>query len=200
MPKFLPYDTTQNLLIPINLSEQLVPGTFEYTLNYLVGHELDTSIFHDHYRNDDNGRPAYDPAMLLKVVLFAYSRGITSSRQIARACRENLVFMALSADSQPHFTTIADFISRMHQPVGLLFLQLMKDKIDSPEGRRIYSKRLGTAEPPFGHMQEMGLTRFSLRGGEKVNGQWRLMCSLHNLKKIHRYGGEKLNSRMAKAV
>ena len=77
-------------------------------------------------------------------------------------------------------------------------LQQMKDKIDSPEGRRIYSKRLGTAEPPFGHMQEMGLTRFSLRGQDKVNGQWRLMCSLHNLKKIHRYGGEKLISKMAK--
>ena len=87
MPKFLPYNTNQNLMIPVNLSEQLVPGTFEYTLNYLVDHEMDVSIFYDHYRNDDNGRPAYDPAMLLKVVLFAYSRGITSSRQIARACR-----------------------------------------------------------------------------------------------------------------
>ncbi|MCW7552736.1 transposase [Endozoicomonas gorgoniicola] len=125
MPKFLPYNTNQNLMIPVNLSEQLVPGTFEYSLNYLVDHEMDTSIFYDHYKNDDSGRPAYDPAMLLKVVLFAYSRGITSSRQIARACQKNVVFMALSADSQPHFTTIADFISRMHQPVGLLFLQIL---------------------------------------------------------------------------
>ena len=76
----------------------------------------------------------------------------------------------------------------------------MKDKIDSPEGRRTYSKRLGTAEPPFGHIQEMGLTGFTLRGWEKVNGQWRLMCSLHNLKKIHRYGGELLAKKEAKVA
>ena len=124
VPKFLPYDTTQNLLIPVNFSEQRVPDTFEYTLNYLVDHELNTSIFHDHYHNDKNGRPAYGQAMLLKVVLFAYLRSITSSRQIARDCKENVVFMTLSAGSQPHLTTIADFIGRMHQPVGLLFLQI----------------------------------------------------------------------------
>ena len=120
-----PYDTSQNLLLPINLAEQLVPGTFEHTLNYLVDHEIDTSIFHEHYNNEQTGRLAYDPAMLLKVVLFAYSRGITSSRKIEKACRENVVFMALSADSQPHFTTIADFISRMYRPVGELFLQIL---------------------------------------------------------------------------
>ena len=114
MPKFLQYDTTQNLPIPVNLSEQRVPGTFEYTLNYLVDHKLDTSIFHDHNHNDKNGRPAYDPAMLLKVVLFAYSGSITSSRQITQACKENVVFMALSADSQRHLTTITGFIGRMH--------------------------------------------------------------------------------------
>ena len=120
-----PYDTSQNLLLPINLAEQLVPGTFEHTLNYLVNHEIDPSLFHEHYNNDQTGRLGYDPAMLLKVVLFAYSRGITSSRKIEKACRENVVFMALSADSQPHFTTIADFISRMYRPVGELFLQIL---------------------------------------------------------------------------
>ena len=52
MPRFKPYDTSQNLLLPINLAEQLVPGTFEHTLNYLVDHEIDTSIFHEHYNNE----------------------------------------------------------------------------------------------------------------------------------------------------
>jgi glutaconyl-CoA decarboxylase len=55
--------------------------------------------------------PAYDPKILLKIILFAYSRGVVSSRKIERACRENVIFMALSTDSRPHFTTIADFIS-----------------------------------------------------------------------------------------
>ena len=78
-------------------------------------------------------------------------------------------------------------------------VQMMKDKIDSPPGKRIYGKRLAVAEPPFAHMQEMGLTKLTLRGRQKVNGQWQLMCALHNLKKIRGYGGEKLLKRMSKA-
>lgn len=77
------------------------PGTFEHTLSYLIDHELDLSIFDHRYDNDDTGRPAYDPALLLKIVLYAYARGIVSSRQIERCCRENVIFMALSADTQP---------------------------------------------------------------------------------------------------
>ena len=79
-------------------------------------------------------------------------------------------------------------------------LQIMKDKIDSPSGKRVYSKRLGVAEPPFGHMQEMGLTELTLRGKPKVNGQWKLMCAVHNLKKVHSYGGEQLQKRIQKKV
>ena len=86
MPRFKPYDTSQNLLLPINLAEQLVPCAFEHTLSYLVNHEIDTLIFHEHYNNEQTGCLAYDRAMLLKVVLFTYSLGITSSRKIEKAC------------------------------------------------------------------------------------------------------------------
>ena len=74
----------------------------------------------------------------------------------------------------------------------------MKDKIDSPAGKRIYSKRLAVAEPPFAHMDNMGLSKLTLRGRTKVNGQWQLICALHNLKKIHSVGGAHLQRRMAK--
>jgi hypothetical protein len=97
----------------------------EFSLNYLIDHELDTRIFHDHYKNDDMGCLAYDPALLLKIVLLAYSRGVTSSRKIEQLCRENVVFMALSANTQPHFTTIADFISRSTEEISQLFLQVL---------------------------------------------------------------------------
>ena len=96
-------------MIPIDLSEQLQPGTFEFALNQIVD-ELDLSVFLHRFHNNHPGAPAYDPAILLKIILFAYSPGITSSRLIARACRENVVFIALAADSHPHFTTIASFI------------------------------------------------------------------------------------------
>jgi len=68
-------------------------------------------------------------------------------------------------------------------------IEKMKEKIDSASGRHIYSQRLGTVEPVFGHITEaIGIKRFSLRGKKKVNAQWRLMGLIHNLFKIHRYG------------
>jgi transposase len=111
-------------LLPVDLKSQLQPGTFEFALNEIVD-ELDLSIFDHRFHNDETGAPAYDPAILLKIVLFAYSRGITSSRQIERACRENVVFMALSADSRPHFTTIAEFVSSMKEEISPLFRNVL---------------------------------------------------------------------------
>jgi len=59
----------------------------------------------------------------------------------------------------------------------------------SPQGRHVYSQRLGTVEPVFGHITDaIGIKRFTLRGKKKVDGQWKLMMALHNLLKIHRYG------------
>ena len=87
--------------------------------------KLDLTIFHTRYKNDDNGHLAYDPAILLKIVLLAYSRGITSSRQMERLCRENVLFMAISADSQPNFTTLAEFISSSKKEIAQLFGQVL---------------------------------------------------------------------------
>lgn len=125
MARYKNYNYDQSKLIPINFSDQILPGTFEYTLNYLVDQELDLSVFEARYKNDDSGSPAYDPAILLKIVLAAYSRGFTSSRSIGQLCRENVIFMALSADSQPHFTTIASFVSNMSDVIQPLFLQVL---------------------------------------------------------------------------
>ncbi|WP_457572118.1 IS1182 family transposase, partial [Desulfovulcanus sp.] len=111
--------------ISIHFSKQILPGTFEYTLSHLIDHELDLSIFNDRFKNDDTGAPAYDPRILLKIIFYAYSRGIVSSRKIARACRENVIFMALSADTRPHFTTIANFISSMDKEIVQLFLEVL---------------------------------------------------------------------------
>jgi hypothetical protein len=271
------------------------------------------SVFDDRYKNDDTGAPAFDPRVLLKIILYAYSRGITSSRKIEQACRENIIFMALSADTQPHFTTIADsgfynknnleyvythkidaylpdlgfrkrdprfqaidknkarhrqeqqrtrktqhytsqdfhydaethtcicpagkqlysngrnlnlnsyealrfrgakrdcepcgqrrqcmknpsktvtrqatiFIGRSKQ-APQPYVEHMKHKIDTPQGRFTYSRRIGIVEPVFANIcHTLGLNRFSHRGKKKVNIQWKLYCMVHNLLKIHRYG------------
>jgi Transposase DDE domain len=69
------------------------------------------------------------------------------------------------------------------------FTAKMKRKIDSVEGRLIYNRRLGTAEPVFANIRAaVGLDRFSMRGKRKVNTQWLLFCTVHNLLKVHRYG------------
>jgi transposase len=112
-------------LIPVDYRKQILPRSFEYALNFIVDHHLDLSVFEAVYHNNETGAPAYDPAILLKIVLYAYSRGIISSREIARACEENIIVMALSADTQPHFTTIAAFISGMGKQVEALFTDVL---------------------------------------------------------------------------
>jgi len=80
MAKYIPYDYNQNVMVVINYQDQLQAGTFEHALHYLVTQKLDLSIFDKTFKNDHEGRPAYDPAILLKIILFAYSKGVTFSR------------------------------------------------------------------------------------------------------------------------
>ena len=111
--------------LPIVLDAQLVTGSFEYALDYLIDHEIDLSELDRRYRNDDTGAPAYDPAVMLKIVLLAYSRGVVSSRAIERLCRENVLFMAISGDSAPQFTTIAKFVRELGDEVSAIFAQVL---------------------------------------------------------------------------
>jgi transposase len=96
MAKYKSYSCSQKVLIPVSLEEQLVPGTLEFAIHTLVETRINTSIFDHRYGNDETGRLAYDPKILLKIVLFGYSRGLIYSRQIERACKENVTFMALA--------------------------------------------------------------------------------------------------------
>lgn len=105
MARYKEYSYEQTKLIPLSFQHQILPGTFEYTLNCLIDNEFDLSPFEERYHNDEMGAPAYDPAVLLKIILYAYARGIIFSRQIERCCRENVIFMAPSADTHPHLYT-----------------------------------------------------------------------------------------------
>ena len=111
-------------LLPVDLESQLVPGTFAHAVHHLVD-DLDLAAFDAHFRNDENGAPAHSPALLLKVVLLGYSQGLVSSRRLERACRDNVLFIAISGDAKPHFTTIADFISRSRDAISSVFGQVL---------------------------------------------------------------------------
>ena len=112
-------------MLAVDFDRQVLPGSFEHALCHLIDHELDLQPFHARYQNDDHGAPAFDPAALLKIVLLAYSRGVISSRKIEAACRENMLFIAVSGDSQPHFTTLAAFVSELGDSVAALFAQVL---------------------------------------------------------------------------
>jgi len=69
------------------------------------------------------------------------------------------------------------------------FTDWMKHRVDSPRGKLIYSHRMSVVEPVFGNIgTNKRLNRFSLRGKEKVQGQWQLFCMIHNIEKIKNYG------------
>ena len=125
MAKFKTYDYRQRVLLPVSLEDQLMSGTLEFAIHTLVEKRLDMSIFEGKYCNDETGRAAYDPKILLKVVLLAYSRGLISSRKIEQACRENVVFMALACGQQPDHSTIAAFISSMKDEILPLFRDVL---------------------------------------------------------------------------
>jgi transposase len=125
MAKYKPYTYAQDMLIPVGLKEQIMPGSLEYAIYTLVDERMDMSLFDEKYRNDETGRRAYDPRILLKVVLLGYSRGLTSSRKIEQACHENVVFMALSCGQYPDHSTISTFVSSMKDEILPLFRDVL---------------------------------------------------------------------------
>jgi len=125
MAQYKQCDYSQSIFVPVYLKDQLMPGTLEFAIHTLVEKRMDLSIFDGQYNNDETGRKAYDPKVLLKIVLLAYSRGIISSRQIERACNENIIFMALACGQCPDHSTIAKFVSSMKDQVLPLFRDVL---------------------------------------------------------------------------
>jgi transposase len=124
MPRFKVVDYSPRFL-PVDLSRQLLPGTFEFALHQLLEHELDLSDIESRYCNEEVGASAYEPRILLKIVLLAYARGILSSRGIEAACRDNVQFIALSGDAQPDHSTLARFVSELGGAAGEVFTQVL---------------------------------------------------------------------------
>jgi len=100
MPRYKPIER-HSLMLAVDLDEQIVPGSYAFALDYLVDHELDLAPLDAQFKNDEVGASAYDPRVMLKIVLLAYSQGLISSRVIEQACARNVQFIAISGDSQP---------------------------------------------------------------------------------------------------
>jgi transposase len=125
MARYKYVDKSQGLFITVDLQKQLIPGTFEHTLNELIDKKLDLSIFDQRYKNDETGATAIEPRVLLKIIIYCYSLGIITSRKIARMCETHMVVKALANDIEPHYTTISNFVSTMSGEVEVLFTEIL---------------------------------------------------------------------------
>ncbi len=122
---------------------------------------------------------AYPPALLLKVVLFAYSRGIVSSREIERACREQVTFIALSGDCAPHFTTFAAFVSTLGDEIAPLFGEVLQlcDR-QGLIGREMFAID-GVKLPSNAAKQKSGSRADFLRQAEKMETAAKAILARH---------------------
>jgi transposase len=125
MPRYKPYDYRQGLMVPVTPEEQFLEGSLEYALHHLIEERIDESWFEDLYANDEFGRPAYSPKLLLKVILLGYARGIIGSRRLERACRENITFMALSCGIRPDHSTLAGFVEKLQGRIEVIFSEVL---------------------------------------------------------------------------
>ena len=87
--------------------------------------EMDLDAFYAAHRVDGRSRPPYDPAMIVALLLYAYARGIPSSRVIERACAEDVAFRVIAAQQRPDHATIARFLERHQVALAGLFAEVL---------------------------------------------------------------------------
>ena len=121
MPQnFIACDREQSFLLPPSLLEWVPADHLVWTVLGAVD-ELDLSGIYGVYRSDGHGRPAYEPRVMVALLLYSYSKGIQSSREIERKCREDVAFMVITARRVPDHSTIAEFGRRHERALAELF-------------------------------------------------------------------------------
>jgi transposase len=125
MPQnFIGCDRDQAFLLPPSLRDWLPAGHLVWTVVAAV-EEMELSAFYRVYRDDGHGRPAYDPAMMVALLLYAYARGNRSSRAIERECVEDVAYRVICANLVPDHSTIADFRKRHEVALSGLFGEVL---------------------------------------------------------------------------
>lgn len=125
MPQnFIECDREQSFLLPPDVREWLPEGHLAWFILDIV-EAMDRSAFYGSYRVDGHGRAAYEPSMMLAVVLYAYARGVRSTRAIERACEEDVAFRVLTANHKPDHATLARFIERHEGALADLFGEVL---------------------------------------------------------------------------
>ncbi len=121
---FRSYDQGQMLLMPPSLDDWLPGDHSARFISEIVDECLDLSGIYDSY-TEASGAPPYDPTMMLKLLLYAYSTGVTSSREMERRCCVDVAFRWLSANTTPDYRSLARFRRRHQAALGDLFNQVL---------------------------------------------------------------------------
>lgn len=122
---FRPWLVDQPQLLPRSVQEFVPAGHVAHFIRDMVRDDLDLSAILGDY-DELRGYPPFDPRMMTALLLYGYSRGVYSSRRLARACEERLDFMAVTAQNRPDFRTIAKFRRRHLDALSGLFVQVLK--------------------------------------------------------------------------
>ncbi|MES0491698.1 MAG: transposase, partial [Leptospirales bacterium] len=96
----------------IDYRKQLEANPMAMAIEEIIDTKIDLKIFDKQFKNDETGASAYNPKIILKAILYAYTRGIIGSRRIAKLCEENVIFMTLAEKQAPHYTYIAAFVHK----------------------------------------------------------------------------------------
>ena len=121
--------------------------------------EMDLSAFYAAYRADGHGRAAYEPSLMVALILYAFATGVRSSRAIECHCRQDVAYRVISGNLVPDHATIARFVCRHERALAGLFAQvlrlcdragLIKPGVVSIDGTRI----AGNASPEVNHSFE----------------------------------------------
>ena len=117
---FIVCDREQSFLLPPDVREWLPEDHFAWFVLDAVA-QMDLAAFYGAYRADGHGRAAFDPGMLVAVLLYAYARGTRSSRAIERGCEEDVAYRVIAANQVPDHSTLARFRQRHQDALAGLF-------------------------------------------------------------------------------
>lgn len=122
---FRPYDQNQSYLLPPSLDDWLDEDHVARFISEVVDDLLDLSSIYGSYEGAD-GAPPYDPRLMLKLLLYGYSTGVTSSREMERRCQVDVAFRWLTANQAPDYRSISRFRRRHLYALDDLFVQVLR--------------------------------------------------------------------------
>src|ERR1041384_3162280 len=122
--RFIACDREQSFLMPPDVREWVPADHFAwFVLEAVESMELDA--FYAVYRADGRARPAFDPAMMVALILYAYARGNRSSRAIERACVGDVAYRVIAAQAKPDHAPLARFVERHQDALAGVFGEVL---------------------------------------------------------------------------